>query len=184
MEGSLAEAQAEIVKLNSKLTTKSKASNKRRRILMQSLKMKLQKVRTCKSHWGNFKINVWTSATIVCSDWRNSLTQLEPVLKSLNLQLKTCQASLIILKARLCSWWSHSWAWWFLRSASFSWHNCRFYEGWLHTREYCKPAKLQLITSGLKWHPRPGPKHWEHIRNSNLGKGWTKLGWWWSLKSP
>ena len=50
MEGSLAEAQAEIVKLNSKLTTKSKASNKRRRILMQSLKLKLQRVQTCKRH--------------------------------------------------------------------------------------------------------------------------------------
>jgi arginine deiminase len=50
MEGSLAEAQAEIVRLNSELSTKNqKASNKRRRILMQSLKLKLQRVRTCKS---------------------------------------------------------------------------------------------------------------------------------------
>jgi ribosomal protein L24 len=58
MEGSLAEAQAEIARLNSKLSTKSKTSNKRRRILMQSLKLKLQRVRTCKSQWRNFKINV------------------------------------------------------------------------------------------------------------------------------
>jgi ribosomal protein L24 len=50
MEGSLAEAQAEIARLNSELSTKSKASNKRRRIFMRSLKLRLQKVRTCKSH--------------------------------------------------------------------------------------------------------------------------------------
>jgi energy-converting hydrogenase Eha subunit E len=101
MEGSLAEAQAEIVRLNRELSTKSKSFEQGRKILMRSLKLKLQKVWTCKSHWGNFKINVWTSATVACSDWRKSSTQLEPVLKSLNLQLKTCQASLIILKSRL-----------------------------------------------------------------------------------
>jgi peptidoglycan hydrolase CwlO-like protein len=50
MEGSLAEAQAEIARLNSELSTKSKSFEKRRRILMQSLKLKLQRVRTCKSH--------------------------------------------------------------------------------------------------------------------------------------
>ena len=44
MEGSLAEAQAEIVRLNRELSTKSKSFEQGRKILMRSLKLKLQKV--------------------------------------------------------------------------------------------------------------------------------------------
>jgi ribosomal protein L24 len=50
MEGSLAEAQAKVAKLNDELLQKSESFSKKRRILMRSLKPKSRKVRICKNH--------------------------------------------------------------------------------------------------------------------------------------
>jgi ribosomal protein L24 len=49
MEGSLAEAQAEIVRLNSELLLNHKTSSKKRRISIRSLKPKSKRVQICKN---------------------------------------------------------------------------------------------------------------------------------------
>ena len=50
MEGSLAEAQAEIDRLNSELLIKSKNLSKKRKILKRISKPKLRRVQVCRNH--------------------------------------------------------------------------------------------------------------------------------------
>jgi peptidoglycan hydrolase CwlO-like protein len=50
MEGSLAEAQAEIDRLNSELLIKSENLSKKRRILKRISKPKLRRIQICRNH--------------------------------------------------------------------------------------------------------------------------------------
>ena len=58
MEGSLAEAQAEIARLNSELSMKSKTFEREKIFLKQNSKLKLKKVQICRNRLKIFKINV------------------------------------------------------------------------------------------------------------------------------
>jgi hypothetical protein len=50
IEGSLAEAQAEIARLNSELSMKSKSFEQEKKISKQNSKLKLKKVQICRNH--------------------------------------------------------------------------------------------------------------------------------------
>jgi chromosome segregation ATPase len=101
MEGSLAEAQAEIVKLNSELSTKSKSFEQEKKDFDAKLEAEVAKKSNLQKSLRELQDKCMNFGNHCVQRLRKSSTQLEPVLKSLNLQLKTCQASLITLKARL-----------------------------------------------------------------------------------
>jgi ribosomal protein L24 len=57
MEGSLAEAQAEIARLNSELSLKSKSFEQEKKDFKTNSKSKLKKVQICRNHSKIFKKN-------------------------------------------------------------------------------------------------------------------------------
>jgi uncharacterized protein involved in exopolysaccharide biosynthesis len=58
MEGSLAEAQAEIARLNSELSMKSKSFEQEKKDFKTKLKAEVEKVQICRNHSGIFKKDV------------------------------------------------------------------------------------------------------------------------------
>jgi hypothetical protein len=57
MEGSLAEAQAEIARLNSELSMKSKNFEQEKKDFETKLEAEIEKVQICRNHSKNFKKN-------------------------------------------------------------------------------------------------------------------------------
>jgi chromosome segregation ATPase len=101
MEGSLVEAQAEIARLNSELSLQSKSFEQEKRDFKSKLEAKAKKSLNLQESLKDLQEKCLGFGTRCIQRLKQVLTQLGPAPKSLNLQLKTCRAHLIILKVKL-----------------------------------------------------------------------------------
>jgi chromosome segregation ATPase len=101
MEGSLAEAQAEIARLNSELLLQSESFEQEKKNFDTKLDAEVKKSLNLQKSLKELQDKCLNFSNRCGNGWSRFSTQLEPVLKNLNLRLKTCQAPSNILRAKL-----------------------------------------------------------------------------------
>jgi chromosome segregation ATPase len=145
MEGSLAEAQVEIARLNSELSMKSKSFEQEKKDFDAKLEAEVAKssnmqksLKELQDKCLNFSNRCVQRLKQVFNSVGASSEKFKPSAEDLLGIFDHIESEVDALDEVIAG------------HASFSWHSCCFYEGWLHAREYCKQAELQLITSGLE----------------------------------
>jgi chromosome segregation ATPase len=101
MENSLAEAQAEIARLNSELSTNSKNFEQEKKDFDAKLEAEVTKSSNLQKALKELQDKCLNFGTSCMQRLKQVFNSVGASSESLNLQLKTCQASLIILKAKL-----------------------------------------------------------------------------------